>query len=52
MVESDLFRKVRPRVDVRISMDVPVILCGALPSGLKWTEAALNTYYNHETPMI
>jgi hypothetical protein len=26
--------------------------CGALPSALKWKEAAANTYCNHETPMV
>jgi hypothetical protein len=26
--------------------------CGALQPGLKWTDAASNTYYKYETPMV
>jgi hypothetical protein len=26
--------------------------CGALPSALKWKEAASNTYCNYEAPMV
>jgi hypothetical protein len=28
-----------------------VMLCGAMPSALKWMKAASNTYCNYETPM-
>jgi hypothetical protein len=40
------------KFDARIVMCVPVIPCGALPSGLKWTQAASNSSCNYEAPVV